>query len=168
MSTADFLAAIESEPLRTIAEHWNAVRGDRLMPGWNDIVPSRISAQLKFVWVYRYDRVTRQFTGRLAGNVIETVFGKSFRGMPMTALYPPHDYERLHARAERVVREPALFRGDGRVFVHFERIGNGERIILPLADDGANGDGILGATVYQPAMGIVPPQERESEYWYAL
>jgi hypothetical protein len=168
MAYADFLAAIQSEALRAIAEHWHTARGERLMPGWNDIQPSRITTQLKLIWVYKYDRATRLFTGRLAGNVIETVFGRSFRGTPMSELYPPHDYERLHGRAERVVCEPALFRGDGRVFVHFERIGNGERIMLPLADDGVTGDGVLGATIYQPATGFLSPDDRENEYWYPL
>jgi hypothetical protein len=34
------------------------------------------------------------------------------------------------------------------VFSHAEREGFGERLILTLADDGENGDGIIGATLY--------------------
>lgn len=168
MAYADFFSAIKSERLKAVAQHWNDVRGDRLLPGWNDIRPTQIAGELKLIWVYRYDRGTRLFTGRLAGNAVETVFGKSFRGTPMRELYPAHDYQRLHDRAERVVCEPALYRGDGRVFIHFERIGNGERIILPLADDGRTGDGLLGATVYETASGGVSPDAVENEYWYPV
>ncbi len=168
MSFTDLFRAIESEPLKAIAQHWNEARGAKLLPAWHDIQPSHIAGQLKLIWVYKYDRATELFTGRLAGNVIEAVFGKSFRGTPMQELYPASDYDWLHGRAKRVVSEPALFRGDGKVFRHFERIGRGERIILPLADDGRQGDGILGATVYELNTGAAPPPARENESWFGL
>ncbi|MDR3528801.1 MAG: PAS domain-containing protein [Rhizomicrobium sp.] len=168
MSFTDFFAAISAEPLKAVANHWQEARGQKPMPSWHDIQPSHIAAQLKLVWVYKYDPVTELFTGRLAGNVIEAVFGKSFRGTPMKELYPGHDYDRLYSRARRVIAEPALYRGDGKVFEHFERIGSGERIILPLANDGAHGDGILGATIYEMATGVASDDTGENERWFGV
>jgi len=168
MPFEDFLQSIASADLRHVAEHWNRARGDRTMPGWNDIRPSQIAKQLPSIWVYRYDRQTDLFTGRLAGNLIELVFGKSFRGAPMTELYPKQDYPRLFARAKQVVCGPALFRGEGMVFKHVEHFGNGERIVMPLADDGVLGDGVLGATVYQSRRGVPAADAVEEESWFAL
>lgn len=163
-----FLEAIVSPALKRIAEHWNDVRGARLMPGWSAIRPSQISAQLPLIWVYRYDHATDTFTGRLAGDRIEHVFGKSFRGTPMKELYPPADYPRLFARAKRVACEPALFLGTGMVFRHVDHLGKGERIIMPLGEDGITGDGIFGATDYKSASGTPTASMIESEQWFAL
>lgn len=168
MSFTDFLSAIQSPRLRNVALHWNAARGGCFMPGWNHISPSKIAAELPIIWVYKYDRQSELFTGRLAGYLIEQVFGKSFRGTPMAELYPAADYPRLYARARRVVCEPAFYRGEGMVFKHIARIGQGERIMMPLADDGANGDGTIGATVYEASAGFPAANASEEETWFSL
>jgi hypothetical protein len=36
----------------------------------------------------------------------------------------------------------------GQLYRHIGRVGMAERIVLPLADDGAHADGIIGATTY--------------------
>ena len=168
MSYQNFFAAIASSDLKKVAQHWQDARGTAVMPGWNDIQPARIAAQLPMLWVYRYDRDTDLFTGRLAGHNIESVFGQSFQGTPMTEIYPPEDYPRLFARAKRVTCEPAFYRGEGMVFRHVDHYGHGERIMMPLAADGATGDGVLGATVYQSVWRPVVQDIPESEVWFPL
>jgi hypothetical protein len=148
MSFEAFERAIELPALRAVAHHWHEARGTRRLPGWSDIKPAAIAAQLPIVWAYRYDRESDSFTGRLAGEHIVAIFGKSIRGLPMTEAYPKEEYPALFARSKRVVVEPAFMRGHGVVFRHLGRNGLGERIVMPLADDGVTGDGILGATEY--------------------
>jgi hypothetical protein len=171
MSFEQFAQAIVSGALGEIAQHWNAARGSRAMPGWNDIRPAKISRHLSILWSWRYDRPTDSFTGRLAGDAIEAIFGKSFRGTAMTDLFDPSEYPAIFARHRRVVTEPCFFRGHGVVFRHLSRYGRGERIIMPLADNGADGDGILGATVYQSIMGTIADDRAagaEQEEWFGL
>lgn len=168
MSFRAFFDAIASPDLRQVAQHWDEQRGARPMPGWEDIRPARIAAQLPFIWVYKFDRAAGLFTGRLAGDRIEQVFGKSFRGTAMGDLYAPADYPHLYARGKRVVCEPAFFRGAGMVFKHMGRIGRGERIIMPLAEDGTLGDGIFGATIYKWLSDTPTEIEEEAESWFAL
>jgi hypothetical protein len=168
MSYDDFLQTIASPDLTRIARHWNDARGGRVMPGWHDIHPAQIASQLPKIWVYRYDREADLFTGRLAGYHIEQFFGKSFRGTPMKKLYSEEDYPRLFARVKRVACEPALFRSEGMVFKHIDRYGQGERIIMPLGDDGALGDGIFGATAYEAHRGTPAEDAQENESWFAL
>ena len=168
MGFQDFIQSIVSPELIRVAQHWNAARASRAMPGWNDIRPSQIAVLLPIIWTYKYDRITDSFTGRLAGDLIEHIFGKSFRGKPMAEMYPEKDYPRLFARSKRVVCEPAFYRGEGMVFKHVDHYGHGERIIMPLADDGILGDGIFGATVYKSISGAPADDAQENETWFPL
>ena len=147
-----FRAAIVSPALQAVADHWNAARGARLMPSWPQLQPSQIAAQLPIVWVYKYDRDTREFVGRLAGDRITRHCGKNFRGIRLEELHPPELLPRAYAHMNRLVEEPALYHCAGPLFRQRERIGVGERIILPLAGDGVHPDGVLGASDYEYAL----------------
>jgi len=148
---ADFLAQIEAAPLRDIAAHWNEVRQSRRMPAWQDIDPARIAAHLPIVWSWRYDRTNGQFVGRLIGQAIADLFGKSIRGVKMEDYFQGAIYEAVHSRCHRVVTEPCFARDHGNIFRYRDRFCLGERIILPLADAGADADGVFGATVFDQA-----------------
>ncbi len=161
-------AGIKSPALKGVARHWAEARGGRLMPGWNDIRPSRIANHLPVVWAYSYDRASDSFTGRLAGDRIEAVFGKSFRQTPLSEIFPPGQYEDVFLRAKRVINEPAMCRGEGLVFKQLDRYGYGERIILPLASDGVHGDGLLGCTEYHSIECLYDPSVEHIDEWYSL
>ncbi len=169
MSYDAFLAAIGAPALRRIAAHWQAVRGDKRLPAWKDIDPLAIARDLPIVWSWQYDRQTDSFTGRLSGEDINKAFGRSLRGVPMQDFFRDWEFEKIFARHRRVVTEPCFAHGSGPVFIHAQRYGDGERIIMPLADDGVTGDGIIGATVYRPAapsaQGQLPATAEEVSYY---
>lgn len=144
-----FFAAIEAPGLRTVALHWQAVCRHDAIPAWRDLDPAAIKLQLPIVWSWKYDRAADRFEGRLAGEAINAIFGRGLRGQPMEEFFRGDAYQRLFARYKRVVTEPSLYHGTGPVFHHEGRAGHGERIILPLAADGRNADGLFGATVYE-------------------
>jgi hypothetical protein len=148
MSFEHFTKSIASPGLRAVVSHWEAVRSAGQMPSWEHLRPSQLSAHLSFIWAFKYDRNTGQFTGRLAGNRITQGFGKNFRGLPLQDLHPPDVFPRVLRTMTRIVAEPAAFRSAGPLFKHEDRIFEGERIILPLAGDGVHGDGVLGASDY--------------------
>lgn len=171
MSLERFDHSVESPALRNVVRHWTEVRRGRRMPGWNDLKPTAIKEQLTIIWVWRFDSASRQFVGRLAGERIESVLGMSIRGARMSDVLARHDYPKALVRHTRVMTEPALFRGHGLIFRHLDRFDMGERIILPLADDGEHGDAIIGATEFQSSYGA-PPKDivrgAESEAWFTL
>lgn len=154
------LAALSSDRLRRILSHWDDVRGDRLMPGWEDIDPVAIARELPIIWAWKYLRETDSFQGRFAGEEINAIFGKSLRGADMREFFADWEYERVFQKRRRVVTEPCIAVGTGHVFVHADRYGVGERIILPLAGNGRDGDGVLGATTYDLSPEPVPGFER--------
>jgi hypothetical protein len=170
MSFAAFLSTISSPSLKAVAHHWHDVRAGRRMPSWSDLCPSRIAAQLPIVWSYKYDAPTDSFIGRLAGDRISQIFGKNFRGLPLSELHSPEAFPDVFARCKRIVMEPALYHANGRVFRHLDRAGQGERIMLPLSSDDVLGDGILGATEYNYArsgLGL-EGSTADGDAWYAL
>ena len=77
MAFESFLSSINSTPLKAVALHWNAARGDRLMPSWGELRPAAMARQLPLIWSYRFDRSTGEFTGRLAGNRITEVSSRN-------------------------------------------------------------------------------------------
>jgi hypothetical protein len=169
MSFAEFEKSIASVALKTLARHWNEARGNRTMPAWCDIKPRKISNVLPIIWAYTYDVQNDAFTGRVAGDRIVEAFGKSFRGLPLSAIQPPEAFPWVHRLLRRVVAEPAAYRGTGRVFQKFERYRHGERIILPLG--GAHGGGVLGATDYHRSgfvSGVSAGPVSDSETWFSL
>lgn len=168
MSFAEFEQAIKSPALLQVAQHWNEARGSRRMPDWADIRPASLAAHLSIIWSYRYDRSGDALIGRLAGDKIEKVFGKTFRGTPMEALYPPHQFPRMLKRFRRVVGEPALYLEEGKVFQVVDHYGLGERIAMPLSNDGALADGIIGATVYEVVRVNDSRQHDDDTRWFGL
>jgi hypothetical protein len=171
MSLERFEHSIVSPALLNVARHWADARGGRRMPGWSDLKPAAIKDQLAFIWSWRFDSATGEFVGRLAGERIENIFGMSIRGKSMREAFAGYDYEKIYARHVRVATEPALYRGSGLIFRHFERFDVGERIIMPLAEDGEHPDGIVGATEFQSNFG--PPSDEalhgpEIAEWFTL
>jgi hypothetical protein len=144
----NFLNAIDSPALHAVAAHWDAARGDRMMPSWQQLRPSHIAAQLPIIWVYKSDRATQQFTGRLAGDRIARSFGKSFRGIRLDQVHPPETLPHMYEIMKRVVDGPYMYRYSGRLFRQGDRVAIGERIGLPLSGDGVHADGIIGASDY--------------------
>ena len=144
-----FLDQIESEKLRAVAQAWDQARKGKTMPSFRALRPASIAAQLPIIWIYAYDRATTHFTGRLAGDRIVLGFGKSFRGIALKDVHTPEAFDLVHSVLTRVVHEPACFRSGGQLFRQGDTINAGERIILPLSDDGLHGDGVLGASDYQ-------------------
>lgn len=171
MSFADFFARIESPALRQVAAHWRDTRGQRPMPGWKQIDPTAIAQHLPIIWAWRYDRAADRFVGRLAGDAITMAFGRRMRGAPLHEFFAGRDPDEIARRYRRIVDEPALMYCDGQVFKHAGRVGVGERIGLPLADDGERTDGILGATTYTLPNGLYragPSGERFTQQRYVF
>jgi hypothetical protein len=153
MSFQEFFASIASDDLRRVAKNWEAARGERLMPGWKDFDPVPIGRQLRFIWAWKYDRAAESFTGRLAGEEIASMFGGIISGVAMSDYFPPEIYRAFFPWMQRVVVQPAFARGSGLIYRRLGRNFTGERIIVPLADDGLHADGLIGATVYNPIAG---------------
>ena len=107
------------------------------MPSWrDDIRATAIKSHLPIVWCYDYDTARDDFIGRLAGGKITRLSDKPFKGARLSEIRPNDKYPRSLIRARRVVQEPALYRGQGLVYKNAESSGLGERVVMPLRQDG--------------------------------
>lgn len=158
------LQAISSPSLGEILLYWDSLRRGRLLPGWRDIDPLDLRRHLPIVWAWKYDRAADLFTGRLAGEAIIAVFGESLRNRSLEDFFKNRGYEDIREQFHRVVDEPAIYVGRGAVFDYAGHYGSGERIIMPLADDGRHADGMLGATTYAFASSGDPATPRLQEH----
>ena len=171
MSFNEFESWIKEPALKQVAAHWNEARGERAMPSWSDINPSRIAAHLSNVWSFRYDREADDFFGRLVGERVARHIGKDFRGLRLAEAYPPEAVGWATNVFKRVVSEPALYGHLGVMYKQSSKPGSGERIILPLSSDGRVADGLLGATIFagllNAPMTLLAPTPG-SERWFKL
>jgi hypothetical protein len=165
-----FIASIESPGLLAIARHWQAARAGKRVAAWSKLSPSAIAPYLTLLWSFRYDRQSGEFAGRLAGNRIMVASGHSFRGTTLKDLHSPEICERSHAEFTRLVTTPALYHCRGPLFRAGGKITEGERIVMPLAEDGEHADGLLGASEYvvPPVTGCAFELISENAEWYPI
>ena len=90
-------------------------------------------------------------TGVLAGRNYGKWVDENFYGGHLKDIHSPANYEEAQRLLTKVVTTPLAIRTSGRLFAVDNHIVTGERIALPLAEDGQTGDGILGASDYTPA-----------------
>ncbi len=143
-----FHGRIASSALRRVAVDWYHPCGDKRIPAWRDLDPTTMPAQLSIVWAWKYDHDVDSFTCRLAGEEINTLLGRNLRGVPMADPNTGSDYEAIFRRSKRIVSDACLMHSYGKIFAEIGRVGCGERIALPLSENGTRADGIFGATVY--------------------
>jgi hypothetical protein len=163
MSFDRFVESLQAPALIEVADHWNRARGNRTMPMWRDIDPAAIHRHLPIVWAWRYDPVQMTFVGRLAGETIVDAIGVQIRGRPIEDCFPPEAMPGIRERLDHVLAGPKLMRSIGRVYATSGRHGIGERISMPLSDDGSRSDGIFGATAYTFELPVQRGQTVEPE-----
>jgi hypothetical protein len=166
----ELLEAITSPSLKAVAKHWLNARAGKLMPSWNDLSPKAIARQLPLVWSLKYDPATQEFTGRLAGDRIARLIGKNFRGLPLEQAQTPAAFGAMQPLLGRVVTEPVIYLGNGNIFRHENAFLAGERLLLPLATNGTNADGLLGATEYKQdeTLQISVQPAVDASFWFDL
>jgi hypothetical protein len=167
-----FRERIASTALGMLADHWQSALGNKRLPAWTAIKPDWIAPHLTRVFAFTYDRHSGEITRSLAGSQLLTLLAGDLRGTPLQQFQPPRLALRMHLTVSRVVLGPAFYRGTGKLFQQGGHMVEGERIVLPLATDGINGDGALGASDYDDpiAEAATDPVEvlHDVEEWFPL
>ena len=163
------LSRIQSPALLVVAERWNRARGQKLMPSWTDLSFFSPLPDPERTWAFAYDPKTGDFTGILAGRRYGKWVGENFYGGHLKDITSPANYEESQQLLTKVITTPLAFRSSGSLFAVDSHVVTGERIALPLAEDGQTGDGILGASDYAPPalLGSLKLIHENVE-WYAI
>jgi len=155
------LSRIRSPALLAVARLWNEARGARRMPRWSDLKSPALSPYSKMLWGYNYDSKTGDFTGSLLGRKLEKWVGEDFCHSPLSDLHSIVNFKESNAYLTKIVTAPLAGRSSGRLFMVDDLAVTGERIALPVAEDGKTGDAVFGASDF-----VSPPLLKPAELVY--
>jgi hypothetical protein len=116
------------------------------MPSRRDIDAVRLGPVLPIIWISEYEPAAGTFRYRLAGEEVNRVWGRSVAGCLLSDFVLPERFKPTNDAFLKVLREEAALISSGPVYRCTDRIGLGERLVLPLSSDGETADGLLGAT----------------------
>lgn len=147
--------AVVDPRLAGLVAYWTARRRDRPMPAFADIDPIDIPNLLEFLWIHDYDPATDRFRCRLMGEAARSAYSAQVKGRDVEEIISSAAYPVVAERYRAVLSIPAVGHGIGQIYSHtIGRVGTGERLYLPLADEQGRPRMILGATVYKLAAGL--------------
>lgn len=148
--------------LRALYRHWLHVRRDtrmpaQLMPARRAIDPMAIRETLANLFLYTFDAEKNRFYCRLAGEQINTMVGTVCSKRYLDQIFAPAVFKIVHQRYLAIVTRPTILHMHGVVKMANGLTVPGERILLPLSDDGGlgpggAGDALVGASVYHLSL----------------
>tara|TARA_R110002012_G_scaffold12277_5_gene54876 strand:+ start:641 stop:1225 length:585 start_codon:yes stop_codon:yes gene_type:complete len=150
---------LRTESTRLLFHHWRAVKGQLLMPDRRQIDPVQFAPVLPRVWLCEYVREADRFRYRLTGEKVAKRFGHNLSKHYLDDNTDPDYYPRVHRYYRNVIDFPAVLYIYGRLYAETDNPIYGERILLPLSEDGQTGLCVIGATEE-----IVPRKKTEERY----
>jgi hypothetical protein len=142
---------IEDASVRRVAAYWDDLRGDRWAPRRAEVDPLDLPWALPHIFLGDCDPADGSFRYRVAGSEIEEVFAEytdrnSLRGAALTDILPPDQAALVMRRWAPLVERGMVVYMRGWIYFAAGRAAVGERLLLPLSDDGATTTGFLGYT----------------------
>jgi hypothetical protein len=146
MPSVELLGQIGSRALHNLVAWWFDKRGERLMPARRDINPIEIPSALGQIWLCDYLSESGHFYYRLAGDEINDFWGFNLSGKYLDEIVPAERLASVTKKYRMALELPAIVYDRACLSLTEEITRNGERIVLPLSDDGRTVNALLGAT----------------------
>lgn len=137
---------MRTQTLKVLLHHWRTIKGPLLMPSRRQIDPVELGAALPRIWLCDYEPEVDSFRYRLTGEKVAKRFGHKLSKHYLDDNTDPDYYPRVHRYYRNVVDLPAVLYIYGRLYAETENPMHGERILLPLSDDGRTVHSVIGAT----------------------
>lgn len=143
----------------------------RAMPSPSDIDPIDFVWAMSRMFIGDYDRDRDRFTYRVAGEEVVAVFQKfskkgSMRGVSLGEGMAPDKAALLKKRWRPLAERGDVIFMSGTVYMIEERYGVGERLVLPLSDNGTEVTGFVGFTKCQWSLPGEPVADPHLDIWY--
>lgn len=151
-----FALPIVDPTLRSLYRHWLDARRERPMPARRSIDPMAMRETLPNLFLYTFDAEKDRFYCRLAGEQINQMVGTVCSKRFLDQIFAPQVFQVVHQRYRAIVTRPTLLHMHGVVKMANGLAVPGERLVLPLGDDGRNGDALVGAAVYHVSLPGAP------------
>ncbi|WP_420405574.1 PAS domain-containing protein [Nisaea sp.] len=137
---------MRTESLKVLLDHWRVIKGPLLMPSRRQIDPVEFGAALPRIWLCDYEQDSDRFRYRLTGERVAKRFGHQLSRRYLDDNTNPDYYPRVHRYYRNVVDLPAALYIYGRLYAETSNPIHGERLLLPLSDDGRTVQNVIGAT----------------------
>ncbi len=137
---------IRNRALHHLVAWWFDTRGERLMPAPCDINPIEIPSVLPQIWLCDHLSQSGRFQYRLAGDEINDFWGFNLGGKYLDEIIPAERLAPVTNKCRMAIELPAIVYDRACLSLTEKITRNGERIILPLSDDGRTVNALLGAT----------------------
>ena len=130
------------------------------MPARSEVEPTAFFHALPKVWICDWLPQSVNARCRISGDDIDRIYGKSLRGLTLEHYVSPEMLEKVRELYRHVAEEPAIYHSIGKVYVLSRDLhGYGERVILPLSDDGTRTTHFLGVTDYSYLQHLDSPED---------
>jgi len=138
-------AKVGSQALCQLLAYWCDRRGRRALPALSDIDPTDIPSVLGQIWLCDHLAGCGRFRYRLAGEKINAFWGRNIAGKHLEEIVPPGRLDSAAEKLRMACELPAIVHDRICLSLTEEIACNGERMILPLSDDGVRVNVLLGA-----------------------
>jgi hypothetical protein len=145
-ATVDSFEHVRNPALRLLIAYWFDTCNGRPMPARRDINPIEISSALAQIWLCDYLSESDRFRYRLAGDEINDFWGFNLSGKYLDEIAPAERLASVTKKYRMALELPAIVYDRACLSLTEEITRNGERIVLPLSDDGRTVNALLGAT----------------------
>jgi hypothetical protein len=141
----------EPEVLAFVRDYWHRSRGQRAMPGRQDISPAGMKPYLRHILLVDVIEGGRDFRYRLVGDEAQRFFASNPTGRLMSEALAPFGKDTVEAtlgvyRAVDERRAPLRIRGPGAYFAQGAKLC--DALLTPLSDDGIDANMILGTFTF--------------------
>ena len=137
---------VENRTLRRLIGYWLDKRGARAMPALGSVDPVEIPWALGRIWLCDYLAESGRFRYRLAGEFVNSFWGRNIAGKHLDEVFPPDRLKSVTKKVRTVRQGPAIVHDRVSLTLADEIAKSGERVMLPLSDDGKNVNALLGAS----------------------
>lgn len=144
----DALPEPEDARLSELLAGWKKARKGRPIPRRTDIDPADFPRTLLIVWIYEVQD-DGDYVCRLAGEEQRAVYGSLPVGRALSELVHPDAFPFIRRYYDAVRAGKVAYSRDAVYLWSRDKIGRGERLILPLADADDRCRFVIGATVYR-------------------
>ena len=131
--------------IRQLYEYWRSVHPADGIPGRRHFDPMAVPALLPNICLIAAPTPAADFVFRLMGTRLEIFFGGNFTGKPFVSAYIKNHRSQAYVDMCEILedRQPRWRRGPAGLVENREHV-TIERVFLPLAEDGATVNIILG------------------------
>lgn len=156
MSSQDFWVNLDpglecrDQTLLAVHRYWDEKRGQRLMPSRDDIDPMDISRHLGNIILIDVQHAPFRLRYRLIGTLVTEVMQRDSTGKYYDEIYSPELLDKIHASFRWMLEHKAPLRTYGDAFYPDRNIYEYETLNLPLSNDGAVINMVLGVLVFHP------------------